>query len=488
MKKLLLAISGIVAATSLSFCVQAQPRGIGGDWNGQIAFPGQKLAIVFHISKTESGYTATVDSPDQGGEGMPATSTTFADSLLTITATNLRMTYTGRPEGDSLIRGTFEQGGYRTPLILRRGAFERNRPQEPKPPYPYASEEVRFDNPKAEGVTLAGTFTVPEAMFYDFPNPKAMRRWKRQHGNGRFPAVVLVTGSGAQNRNEEIAGHKPFLVLADYLTCRGIAVLRYDDRGYARSTGQFAGATTADFASDALSAVEYLKTRPEIDPRRIGVIGHSEGGTISFICAAEAPQDVAFIVSMAGMAVRGDSLLTMQTAEILRKSGKMPAGALDIYMSARRKITQAAVENTPEYIVENADRIIAEALPADTPFDLRIGLYLEFRKLIEGFATPWLNYFLKFDPGPVICRVECPVLAINGSTDLQVEAHTNIEAIRSSLGNRSKGQSVLRIYPGLNHLFQPSDTGLPDEYVEIEQTIAPVVLSDIADWILKVAK
>lgn len=261
---------------------------IAGQWNGVFEMQGVRLRLVFNIDKEGDAYKATMDSPDQGAKGVPVTSVRFVKPSLKIEINNIEFSYVGTQKNDTLIEGSFAQGAMSFPLNLVKKKMEMRRPQEPKPPFDYKSEDVKIQNEKA-GITLAGTLTYPES-------------------GSKYPAVVLISGSGPQNRDEEVMGHKPFAVLADYLTSQGIAVLRYDDRGVGQSQGDFALGTTADFASDALAAFAYLRTRTEINHKKVGLLGHSEGGTITFMVAA-GNKDIAFIVSLAGKAMRGATLL-----------------------------------------------------------------------------------------------------------------------------------------------------------------------------------
>ncbi|HET6528840.1 MAG TPA: alpha/beta fold hydrolase, partial [Balneolaceae bacterium] len=291
MKRTILTTLLILTASSL------YSQDVSGQWNGVLNVMGSQLKLVFHIQKTDSGYSATFDSPDQGAIGIPFTSATFDGAELRLAATNIGAVYVGMFKADS-IAGTWNQGGRSFSLNLYRNAVEKEayrRPQEPERPYPYYEEEVSFKN-EQDSLVLAGTLTLPEK-------------------SGSFPAVILISGSGPQNRNEEVFGHKPFLVLADHLTRHGIAVLRYDDRGTAESTGNFSTATSADFATDALSAVRYLKTRSEIDAENIGLIGHSEGGSIAPMVANES-DDSAFMVLLAGTAVPGKEVSFRQAMEL----------------------------------------------------------------------------------------------------------------------------------------------------------------------------
>jgi pimeloyl-ACP methyl ester carboxylesterase len=335
-----------------------------------------------------------------------------------------------------------------------------NRPQEPKKPYPYDEEEVAYEN-KRDGVKLAGTLTFPR-------------------GKGPFPTVLLITGSGPQDRNESLLGHKPFLVLADYLTRQGIAVLRVDDRGMGGSTGSVPNSTTENFAADVMAGIEFLKTRKEIDPKRIGLIGHSEGGMIAPLVAAQ-NGDVAFIVLMAGAGVTGEEILYLQGAMIMKASGAS-AGQL-----AKQRATQ---ESMFKILKEEKDPAAAEKRLRE---ELSKSLTEEEKKKAEQAIaaqiklvnTSWFRFFLTLDPRPALRKVKCPVLALNGENDLQVPANENLREIEAALKAGGNNDVTIARLPKLNHLFQTSETGSPNEYIKIEETIAPVALRTIGDWILK---
>ena len=452
---------------NVSFIRSIPLEDVTGQWNGVLSVPGINLRIVFHINKTEGVYSSTMDSPDQNAAGIKVTSTTFDGSKLVLALPGI--VYEGEFKTDSIV-GTFKQGGMAFPLIMRRTQAEVKPParsQEPKPPFPYRSEEVSFRNHSAD-ITLAGTLTMPES------------------GN-HFTAVILITGSGAQNRDEEIMGHKPFLVIADYLTRNGIAVLRYDDRGTAKSTGNYGNATTADFATDAESAIEYLKTRKEIDPQRIGLIGHSEGGIIAPMIAARS-KDVSFIVLLAGTGVRGDSLLLLQNELIGRASGM-----------SEDKIARGRKLNTVIYnkIVSSKENVSMQEMTAllTTMKDELLQFKPEgitddnFISMNAASMTgTWIQYFLRYDPAPALEKVRCPVLAINGSKDLQVPAEVNLPAIGEALKKGGNKAVTIKEYPNLNHLFQACTTGSPAEYSTIEQTISPEVLKDLTEWITALNK
>ena len=442
---------------------------ITGQWNGVLSIQGINLRIVFHVNQAGDGYTATMDSPDQGASGIPVTTTTFKDSKLSLAIPNIGFLYEGEFKIDSIM-GTFKQSGMSIPMTLKRTPAEikqANRPQEPKPPYPYRSEDITFEN-KSAGITLAGTLTMPAT-------------------GSNFTAVILISGSGAQNRNEEIMGHKPFLVIADYLTRNGIAVLRYDDRGTAQSTGNFATATTADFATDAESAMAYMKTRTEINPQRIGLMGHSEGGAIAPMIAARS-NDVAFIVMLAGPGLRGDKISLLQTELIGRASGM-----------SEDKIARGGKLNIILY-----NKIInsKEAVTQQEMVDLMMSMKAELAEFaseeidIENFikatavqmTSPWMHHYFRYDPASALERVKCPVLAVNGNKDLQVSAKENLLAISNALKKGGNTNVTLKVYPNLNHLFQECTTGLPTEYARIEQTISPEVLKDVTAWIQSLNK
>lgn len=330
------------------------------------------------------------------------------------------------------------------------------RPQVPVKPYPYREEEVVYENPLA-AVKLAATLTIPS-------------------GQGPFSAVVLITGSGPQDRDESMAGHRPFLILSDYLTRRGIAVLRADDRSTGKSIGNFQTATTADFAADAEGAVAYLKARSEADPRRIGLIGHSEGGIIAPMLAARDPS-VAFIVMMAAPGVPGDEIVESQTLLMAQANGA-PLRVAQRQAAQQREIDAIIKAGGDEAVIEKNLRKRASEGDLDPIIEGRINI----------MNSPWFRYSLKYDPASALRRVKCPVLAINGEKDLQVSSKQNLPAIRRALDESGNQDFEVDELPGLNHLFQTAETGAPREYVEIEETMSPLALEKIASWISKLPK
>ncbi|HTS34273.1 MAG TPA: alpha/beta fold hydrolase [Candidatus Solibacter sp.] len=437
----------------------AKPSDIDGAWMGSIDTGAIKLRVVFHITNTADGLTATLDSPDQGVQGIPTTSVTRTGASLKIEVPKVSGSYEGTIAADlSSIDGKWTQGGGVMPLVLKPLKDQTElappkRPQNPTRPYPYREEEITYDN-KVENVTLAATFTIPQ-------------------GKGPFPAVLLITGSGPQDRDESLLGHKPFLVLSDYLTRHGIAVLRADDRGVGKSTGIFAKATTADFATDVEAGVAYLKTHREVDPHKIGLIGHSEGGVIAPMVAAR-NQDVAFIVMMAGTGVPGDQILPAQGEAIEVASGKSPAEAAK--NATREKEILALIESEKDEAV--LDKELKEKMKDDTP-EAQIGAK------IAQLTSPWFRYFLTYDPATALRKVTCPVLDINGSLDKQVLPAQNLPAIRKALEESGNRHFEVDELPGLNHLFQTAKTGSPMEYAQIEETMSPAALEKISTWILK---
>ena len=405
-KKVLVVFLAILLSGAFS-----QAQDITGQWNGRLNVQGVSLRIVFHINKTDDGYTSTMDSPDQNATGIPVTTITFDGSRLFLAIPGIGLSYEGEYKTDS-ITGTFKQSTLSIPMTLKKTPVEATsivRPQEPKPPYPYISEEITFENKTTTGVTLAGTLTMPAT-------------------GSDFKAVILITGSGAQNRNEEIMGHKPFLVIADHLTRHGIAVLRYDDRGTAQSTGDFRTATTVDFATDVESAFAYLKTRREINPSKIGLMGHSEGGVIAPMVAARS-NDIGFIVMLAGTGLRGDKLLLLQEALIYKTSG-MPEDKLTKIIRINAKVFDKIV-NAHATVSQQEITDYMATMKADIAMALPEGMTTD--DYIQQFATSlssrWMQYFLRYDPAPTLEKVKCPVLAINGSKDLQVPSKENLEAI-----------------------------------------------------------
>ncbi len=436
----------------------AKPSDIDGTWMGTLDTGAVKLRVVFHIVNTADGLTATMDSPDQGMNGLPTSSVSRDGSTLKIEASRIGGAFTGKIAPDlSSVDGTWTQGGGTLPLVLKKAKdqaeLEPKRPQVPVKPYPYRDEEVTYEN-KVQNVTLAATFTIPQ-------------------GAGPFPAVLLITGSGPQDRDESLMGHKPFLILSDYLTRHGIAVLRADDRGVGKSTGVFANATTADFATDVEAGVAYLKTRSEVNQHKIGLIGHSEGGVIAPMVAAR-NKDVDFIVMMAGTGVPGDQVIVAQGEAIQIAMGKDPAEAAKSAATEKEMLSLVETEKDPAILEKELQQKMKGQVP-----EAQIGMQ------IKQLTSPWFRYFLTYDPATALRKVTCPVLAINGSLDKQVLPDQNLPAIRKALEQSGNKHYEIEELPGLNHLFQTAKTGSPTEYAQIEETMSPVAMEKISNWILK---
>ncbi|MEN6576206.1 MAG: alpha/beta fold hydrolase [Phycisphaerales bacterium] len=472
--------SVLVAAVfcSMSPALPAQagsggPKGpsLEGTWLGTLQMtPTASLRVVFNIQRKPDGsFSGTLDSPDQGATGLSISRIAVEDNKVTVEATAIGGRYDGTLNADgSELSGKWMQGGVSLDLPMKRVTEapkpqEFKRPQEPKKPYPYRDEEVTYQNAR-DGVTLAGTLTMPNT-------------------GGPFPAVLLITGSGPEDRDETVFGHRPFLVLADYLTRRGIAVLRVDDRGVGGSKGDTTQATSEDFARDVLAGVEYLKSRSEIDRKRIGLIGHSEGGTIAPMVAVQS-RDVAFIVLMAGTGVTGERVLEGQIAAPLRIAGADQAQIDAAIQNHRCGIEIIKQESDPELRKQKIRKLIEDEL---AKLDETQKKAIDYPAFVEGQVarntSPWLRFFVLHDPATVLRKVKCPVLAINGELDTQVLAKENLSAIEQALRKAGNTRFTVKELPGLNHLFQTAKTGAGDEYAQIEETMSPLASETIASWI-----
>jgi pimeloyl-ACP methyl ester carboxylesterase len=439
-----------------------------GIWQGTLTVPGAQLRIVFHILEQDGALHATLDSPDQNAFGIPVTSVYFKNDSLWLESKAVQGIFSGKlqPEHTEII-GQWQQSGMKFPLNLKKVtvAPQLNRPQEPSKPYPYFEEEVTYPN-KPAGLQLSGTLTRPKS-------------------NGLHPAVILITGSGPQDRDETVSGHRPFLVLADYLTRQGLAVLRADDRGVGKSTGNFASATTVDFASDVLAGIDYLKSRPDIDPKRLGLIGHSEGGIVAAM-VAEQSKDVAFIVLLAGTGLTGEQILIRQTELILKANG----AATDMIQKNRafqEQIFQVLKKERDDSLAANQIRQLMRASIAAMSEEEQQSLGISEAMIqlqAKQVVTPWFRFFLTYDPTTALRKVTCPVLALNGELDLQVPPTENLTAIATALKAGGNQQVVVKELPRLNHLLQTATTGSPTEYSKIEETMSPLALQTIGDWIL----
>ncbi len=438
-----------------------------GDWSGVLDVGATKLKLILHFTANDDGtWRGTMDSPDQAANGLKLDVVTVEGQSLKFVMHIIGASYEGRLRGGE-ITGKFTQSGMTFPLNFTRATAANTaspkRPQTPQPPYPYNEKEVMFEN-TAANVKLAGTLTTPRT-------------------KAPFPVVVLITGSGPQNRNEELLGHYPFWVLSDHLTRAGIAVLRFDDRGVGKSTGTFSTATSADFASDVLAAIAYLKTRPEINVRKMGLIGHSEGGLIAAMCAVQS-KDVAFIVMMAGTGVPGDELIHAQTALLMRAEGMPETQIRGNQKNQAQMFAIVKTEQDAAVAEKKLMEIVAAAVAAAPPTQKKT-VEATLTNQIKLYNSPWFRYFLSFDPRPTLRQVKVPVLALNGALDLQVPPQQNLTEIAKALraGGNKKAQIVE--LPRLNHLFQTTQTGAFSEYAKLDETISPTVLNLISEWIGK---
>lgn len=426
-----------------------------GDWKGTLSVQGQELPIVFHFKAEDDALKGTMDSPKQGAFGLPCSQVQFDANELVVEMGSMGIAYKGTLK-EGVIDGTFQQNGMELPLTLRpdadASASAPKRPQTPQAPFDYNIKEVTFRNASAN-INLAGTLTIPADC-------------------QQCPAVVLVSGSGPQDRDETLMGHKPFWVIADHLTRHGIAVLRFDDRGVGASEGDFKSATSADFMTDAVAAVAFLKGQVALDPAKIGVLGHSEGGLIAPMVAAETA-DLGFIVSLAGPGMAGKDLLPDQVRLITAASGASEEETAQAYAQSKKACTLIA-ESTDEAQLRQALTPILEEQGLS-------GTVLE--NTLNQYTTPWFRYFMQCDPVVYWKQVQCPVLALNGAKDLQVPADDNLAGIVNALKAGNNPPVTTKKMEGLNHLFQQSETGAPSEYATIEETFSEEALMLIINWI-----
>ncbi len=423
-----------IISAILLFSVALISHAQTGTWSGKLDVQGTKLSLVFHLDEENP----TMDSPDQGARGIPVEFERTATGTVTFKIPSIGASYEGLWMGKQIV-GSFRQGGASFPLTLTPGEEKLRRPQTPAGPFPYATEEVSFANGDA---VLKGTLALPEG------------------SSRKTPVLIMVTGSGLQNRDEEIFEHKPFAVIADALARAGIATLRYDDRGFGESTGDLVNCTTEDLKNDALSGVSLLRERFD----NVGVIGHSEGGTIALMLAAEGKAD--FIVSLAGMVVSGAETLLWQNRVSLAAAG-MSAESVDAYCKALSDVFDASIAGKP--------------IPSAAQYELPAALTQNLSAVTLQLQSPYLKYFVALDVRPLLGNVICPVLALNGTRDMQVDAESNLGALQSGLPDNpcNKVETV----EGVNHLFQHCQTGASAEYRDIEETIAPEVLETLVAWL-----
>ena len=412
-------LTAVFMLISFAGMAQVAPKttALLGTWTGKLNVGATSLTLVFHFEQTDDHVVCTMDSPDQGAKGIGVYKNYLSEDSVSLSVITLGVNYRAKLK-DGQLDGTFVQNGLRLPLVLKKGELERRRPQMPAAPYPYQTEDITFVN-QADNATLSGTLTYPVG--YETMKKKDV------------PVVIMVSGSGLQNRDEELFDHKPFLVLADHLARHGIASLRYDDRAFGKSEGGdriHKDATTLDYKRDAEAGIQHLRSLKKFS--KVGVIGHSEGGNIAFMLGADKKVD--FVVSMAGVGVKVDTALTAQANKIMELQGQP---------------TRLNVE--------------------------------QYRQNVQALQSPWMDWFVDYDPTKDISAMKCPVMAINGDKDCQVISTLNLPSIRQLLQKNKR--HLVKEYPSLNHLFQHCQTGLPTEYGNIEETISPEVLTDIVEWI-----
>lgn len=443
----------LIIIALLSFFQNFFSQDITGSWYGNLDVQGQKLPLVIHIEKNGTDLKSTFDSPMQGAKGIPVQKTLFENNQLTFEAPNLGITFKGTYNADK-IEGNFMQSGLNLPLLLTRNAETTvvKRPQTPKPPFNYNSIDVTFKN-ESEGNMLAGTIASPKNF------------------NKKSPILIMITGSGSQDRNEQMFEHQPFLVIADDLAKKGIATLRLDDRGIGDSEKGKVGATSADFATDINSAVHYLA---KIGYQKIGLIGHSEGGMIAPM-VADMNKNVKFLVLLAAPGIPIIDL-TLDQNKKLAQGANLPKEDIDEILSIKAKTFTFAKEYSGNNFKTDLTKYLEENFPEMTA--------QEKEAYLAQMSSPWFRYFIKFNPHDYLSKVKIPVLAVGGSLDLQVSAKENLGGIKNSLTKAGNKNFTTESFGGLNHLFQTAKTGNPSEYGQIEETFSPKVLDKISTWIL----
>ena len=462
--KIIFIVIVLVLGISASY---AEDR-VAGHWEGHIEIPGQPIAVKVNLAIDESDWRGTIDIPAQGAKGLPLSEIYIAEEgegmrvKFSIRGVPGNPTFDGTLQG-GVINGTFSQGGVTFGFRLSREIVSGPvRPQEPKPPFPYQIEEVKFQNGP---INLAGTLTLPP-------------------GNGPFPAVLLISGSGLQDRDETVFGHKPFWVLADHLSRTGIAVLRVDDPGIGKSAPHPEPPTTADFATDVEAGVTFLKRDDRIGT--VGLIGHSEGGIIAAIVASRR-DDIGFVVLMAGPGVPGAELLLKQNERIFDGMGIVGERKETLLTLLDRLFTTLTSDMTEDEMRQQVDEIVRKqfeinGIPPAQQDETQV------QAAVEQVLNPWMRYFLAFDPRPALEAIRVPVLALNGELDVQVDAEQNLTAIDAALEKGDNHNVTVHRLPKHNHLFQRAKTGLVNEYAVIEETISPEVLDLIRDWVVSVTQ
>ena len=469
MKKIFLFIA-LLTVSAVSF---SQTLFVG-NWEGSVT-TAKKIRLIFHIVQKGDSLSATMDSPDQGVTGIACQNIIADKDSLIVDMTNMGIVYNGKLHGD-VINGTWHQAGKNFDIDFKKTnqPTELYRPQTPKPPYSYVSEDVIYYN-KDKSIQYGATITMPK-------------------GKGPFPAILLITGSGQQNRDEELFGHKPFAVIADYLTKRGYLVMRVDDRMVGQTTGDITNATTADFATDVMQGVNYLETRKEVDKKKIVLMGHSEGGLIAPMVAAKR-KDIYAIVLLAGPGVEIPQLMEEQSAAMLENSSPNEE-TLHQYKKLYRSMENAVLAAKDSIDVKNRLGLVVDAWLKTTAPEIveTVGINDEktkdeyIRSFVGIYKNSWFYYFLHVDPAVYLEKLSCKVLAINGEKDVQVIAKSNLEGIKASLQKSKSHSYEIKELPGLNHLFQQCVTCTSNEYGVLTETIAPIALQTIGNWLDKNVK
>ena len=470
------------AALLIVNCLLCQS--ITGNWEGNLDVNGTALPIVFHIKKDSTGkLVSTFDSPKQKAYNLPCSDVIVKEDSVIILIKMVNGNYSGKTGMDKKqITGVWNQGNNSFPLdIIKTSDIviikEFNRPQTPHPPYQYVSQDVEYTNAD-KSIQYSGTIT--------YPNPGSYRE-----GMLKYPAVILITGSGQQDRDETIFDHKPFAVIADHLTKNGMVVLRVDDRGKGKSSGDFSKSTTADFAKDVEASLTFLKTRKEVNQKKIGLIGHSEGGMIAPMVASS-NKDIAFIILLAGPGIKITALMEQQNIDVLKADG-LNTVELEQYRPLYKKLVASILnEKDSSKAIEKGITVFktwqrgrSDALVKNTTGvtdDKSLQNYI--KAFVVQLNSPWFNYFMKFNPGDYLQNVKCPVLALNGEKDIQVSAKANLTALKKYL-SKNKKLTAIEI-PGVNHLFQHCLKCTLDEYGDLEETFSPEVLRIMSDWIKRI--
>jgi len=443
---------------------QAAPFSLEGNWDGSIKVANQDIGMVIRFTGSGSEAKGTMDIPAQSAKDIPLSKVDLSAPKVHFEAfSGQRLAvYDGQVQADGSISGLFTQAGYTGTFTLKRATAQA---APTAVPVPYKQEEVTVKNGAA---SLAGTLTLPPT-------------------GGPFPAVVLITGSGAQNRDEEVFGFQPFRLIADHFTRNGIAVLRMDDRGVGGSTGDVANATSEDFAGDIAAAVAMLKGRPDINPKQIGLLGHSEGGIIAPM-VADRNSDVAFVILMAGPGVNGGQIVVQQLADLMKAQGQ-PQAAIDEAVAQQKQVVQAVVTGEGWDAVKAFLRPKVQTQIAALSAEQRTALGDEqaavdkaVQAQLDAVNSPWYKFFITYDPAPALSKAKIPVLALFGGKDVQVSAALNEPAVKAALAQGGNTQVTTKVYPDANHLFQPATTGGIDEYAKLK-TFVPGFLDDLVKWI-----